>query len=150
MAANVAKLGVVSEIAGVSEAVTAMTVEYAGIRSQFGHVIGSYQSIKHMLADLWRETYQVDCVREESAARIAGNAGSVETEFACAQAKAWSGLFVRRSVESALQIYGGIGFTSEGPLARHYLRALTLANAEGCPRDLLRIIGRRALETARQ
>jgi alkylation response protein AidB-like acyl-CoA dehydrogenase len=149
-AANIAKLGVVSEIAGVAAAVTAMAVEYAGIRSQFGRVIGSYQAIKHMLADLWRETYQVDCVREEMAARLASDADSIETEIACAQAKAWSGLFIRRSVESALQIFGGIGFTAEGPLAKHYLRALTLANAEGSPRDLFRIIGQRALQAARQ
>jgi alkylation response protein AidB-like acyl-CoA dehydrogenase len=103
-----------------------------------------------MLADLWRETYQVDCVREEMAARIANDADSAETQIACAQAKAWSGLFVRRSLESALQIHGGIGFTAEGPLARHYLRALTLVNAEGCPRDLFRNIGQRTLEAARQ
>jgi alkylation response protein AidB-like acyl-CoA dehydrogenase len=150
LVANVARLGVVSEIVGVATAVTSMTVEYAGIRSQFGRAIASYQAIKHMLADLWRETYQADCMREEIAARIASDAYSAETEMACTQAKAWCGLFVRRGVESALQIHGGIGFTAEGPLARHYLRALTLVNAEGCPRDLFRSIGWRTLEAARQ
>jgi alkylation response protein AidB-like acyl-CoA dehydrogenase len=149
-ARNVGKLVVVSEIAGVADAVTAMTVEYAGVRAQFGRAIGSYQSIKHLLADLWREAYQVDCVRLELAARIAGGTDAADIEIACAQGKAWAGPFIRRSVETALQIFGGIGFTAEGPLARHYLRALTLANAEGGSRDLARWIGRRTLEMARQ
>jgi alkylation response protein AidB-like acyl-CoA dehydrogenase len=148
-ARTLARMTVFSEIAGLAEAVTQMTVEYARSRVQFGRPIGSFQAIKHMLADLWRETYQADCIREETARRIADPSSAEEAETSAALAKAWSGPFVLRCVEAALQIHGGYGFTAEGPLSGYYVRALTLLNAEGRPRELARSVGALTLAAAR-
>lgn len=148
-AASAGRLAVVSEICGIADAVTAMSVEYAKTRVQFGRPIGSNQAVKHLLAELWRETYQADCVREETAIRVGSGKAPAEIEAASAQAKTWAGCFIRRSVEAALQIHAGIGFAAEGPLSRHYLRALTLVNAEGTTRDLARFVGNRTLRAAR-
>jgi alkylation response protein AidB-like acyl-CoA dehydrogenase len=148
-ARTLARMTVISEIAGLAETVTQLSVDYARSRVQFGRPIGSFQAIKHMVADLWRETYQADCIREETARRIADPSGAEEAEISTALAKAWSGPFVLRCVEAALQIHGGYGFTAEGPLSRFYLRALTLLNAEGRPQELARSMGALTLAAAR-
>jgi alkylation response protein AidB-like acyl-CoA dehydrogenase len=141
IAAAAGRLAIVSEIAGLAEVVTDMSVQHARSRVQFGRPIGSFQAVKHLLAEMWRETYQADCVREETALRFAGLSDSVELEMLTARATAWAAPFVVRCVEVALQVHGGIGFTAEGSLSPYYLHALTLLNAAGNPRDLARLVG---------
>jgi alkylation response protein AidB-like acyl-CoA dehydrogenase len=143
------RLAVVSEIAGLAEVVTDMSVEHARGRVQFGRPIGSFQAVKHLLADMWRETYQADCVREATAFGFADHKDSIELEMLTARAKAWAGPFVLRCVEVALQVHGGIGFAAEGPLSPYYLHALTLLNAGGAPRDLARRVGTAMTRTSR-
>ncbi|WP_448334135.1 acyl-CoA dehydrogenase family protein, partial [Streptomyces sp. DSM 41534] len=47
-----------SEQLGLAEQCLAMTVDYLKDRRQFGRVLGSYQSLKHRLADLWVDITQ--------------------------------------------------------------------------------------------
>src|SRR5699024_8724943 len=51
-ALDLATLACAAELLGAGESLLAQTVEYAGARQQFGHPIGEYQSLKHMLADV--------------------------------------------------------------------------------------------------
>jgi len=98
-----------------------MAVEYAKVREQFGRKIGSFQAIKHMAAEMvadveparslvWYAAYAFDH-RPREAARAA------------AMAKARLGEVYTATVDRAVQMHGGIGFTWEHDLHLWFKRA---------------------------
>jgi alkylation response protein AidB-like acyl-CoA dehydrogenase len=100
-----------AEMLGAADRVLAMTVEYAKDRVQFGKPIGSFQAVKHMLADCL-----VDVEGMRSTVYFAawcGAAGDRERSLAASMAKAWCSDASRRVMASGLQVHGGIGFTWE-------------------------------------
>jgi alkylation response protein AidB-like acyl-CoA dehydrogenase len=100
-----------AEMLGAADRVLAMTVEYAKDRVQFGKPIGSFQAVKHMLADCL-----VDVEGMRSTVYYAawcGAAGDRERSLAASMAKAWCSDASRRVMASGLQVHGGIGFTWE-------------------------------------
>ena len=99
---------------GVSRRLLDLSVDYARTREQFGVPIGSFQAVKHMLADT---AAAIEAARPTawSAARAFANGhgnSSLAASVAKAQAAGAGGL----SNDHALQIHGGIGFTREHPL----------------------------------
>jgi alkylation response protein AidB-like acyl-CoA dehydrogenase len=108
------RLGAVATAAegiGAASAALAMAVAYSLERKQFGRVIGSFQALQHLLADLY--------VQQESAlasilyAAAAIDEGSADGAQAAAIAKAHGSRASRTVVEGALQVLGGIAFTWE-------------------------------------
>jgi alkylation response protein AidB-like acyl-CoA dehydrogenase len=99
------------ESVGAAEAVFESTVEYAKKRVQFGRTIGSFQAIKHRLANL-----QVELEAMRVAAEYASLALGDALEDA-PQAVATAGAYVDDAFAhlcgEALQLHGGIGFTWE-------------------------------------
>jgi alkylation response protein AidB-like acyl-CoA dehydrogenase len=113
------------EQVGGAQACLDMTVDYAKIRTQFGRKIGSFQAVKHRLADM--------LVAVESARSAAYHAGwaaahaPAELPVAAAMAKAVaSEAFVFCATES-IQLHGGIGFTWEHDAHLYYRRAHSTA-----------------------
>jgi len=96
-------------------------VGYVAERRQFGRPIGSFQAIKHRLADLLVE---VEAARSASAyATWAAAAGSSELPMAASAAMVvCSGTFTRATAE-LVQLHGGMGFTWEHPAHRYLRRA---------------------------
>lgn len=110
-----------SEQLGLAQWCFDTTLAYAKERKQFGRAIGSYQAIKHRLADLWFEVssaaaaarYAADtCAREDQDAAVAA---------ALAQAYC-SGVAVH-AAEECVQLHGGIGMTWEYPAHLYLKRA---------------------------
>ena len=102
-----------AESVGAAQQLLQLSVEYAKTREQFGNPIGSFQAIKHRLADM-----HSDAEYAETAVIWA----SVEAD----QAKRASLYAVDTSIrvaESAIQVHGGMGFTWEMGL-HFYLRAM--------------------------
>ncbi len=100
-----------AEMLGAADRVLAMTVEYAKDRVQFGKPIGSFQAVKHMLADAL-----VDVEGMRSTAYYAAwcaAAGDPDRSLAASMAKAWCSDASRRVMAAGLQVHGGIGFTWE-------------------------------------
>ncbi len=103
-----------AELLGLADRALAMAVAYAKERVQFGKPIGSFQAVKHRLADAlvdvegMRSTayYAAWCVAE----------GDPEASVAASMAKSWCADAARRVLASALQVHGGIGFTWEHEL----------------------------------
>jgi alkylation response protein AidB-like acyl-CoA dehydrogenase len=118
-------LATAAQLVGAAEALLADTVEYAKQRSQFGRVIGSYQAIKHKLAD-------VHIAIELARPLVYGAALSLEPRDVSAAKAAASeaGLLAARS---ALQTHGAIGFTQEHDLSLWLLRVQALRSAWGTP-----------------
>lgn len=119
------------EQVGGTEAALEMARDYSLERYAFGRQIGSYQAIKHKLADIY--------VKKELAksnayfgAMMLNDEGSELPEAAAASRIAGSEGYVFAAQES-LQTHGGIGYTWEANTQFHYRRAKLLALALGAP-----------------
>lgn len=99
---------------GVSRRMLDLTVDHAKTREQFGRSIGSFQAVKHLIADAW--------VATESSrpcawfAATVSATGGAEATAAASVAKASASDAAIRVGDVALQVHGGIGFTWEHPL----------------------------------
>jgi alkylation response protein AidB-like acyl-CoA dehydrogenase len=118
-------LATAAQLVGAAEALRDAAVDYAKQRTQFGRVIGSYQAIKHKLAD-------VHVAIELARPLVYGAALSLEARDVSAAKAAASeaGLLAARS---ALQTHGAIGFTQEHDLSLLLLRVQALRSAWGTP-----------------
>ncbi|MEY8014068.1 acyl-CoA dehydrogenase family protein [Mycobacterium servetii] len=118
-------LATAAQLVGAAEALLQAAVDYAKQRAQFGRVIGSYQAIKHKLAD-------VHIAVELARPLVYGAALSLEPRdvSAAKAAAAEAGLLAARS---ALQTHGAIGFTQEHDLSLWLLRVQALRSAWGDP-----------------
>ena len=110
-----------AEMLGAADRVLAMTVDYAKDRVQFGKPIGSFQAVKHMLADAL-----VDVEGMRSTVYYAAwcaAAGDADRSLAASMAKAWCSDASRRVMGAGLQVHGGIGFTWEHDMHLYVKRA---------------------------
>jgi len=110
-----------AEMLGAADRVLTMTVDYAKDRVQFGKPIGSFQAIKHTLADAL-----VDVEGMRSTVYYAawcGAAGDPERSLAASMAKSWCSDASRRVMGAGLQVHGGIGFTWEHDMHLYVKRA---------------------------
>jgi alkylation response protein AidB-like acyl-CoA dehydrogenase len=97
------------------------TLAYAKQRKQFGRAVGSYQAIKHRLADLWFEVSSATAVARYAADTCARGDEDASTAAALAQAYC-SGIAVH-AAEECVQLHGGIGMTWEYPAHLYLKRA---------------------------
>jgi acyl-CoA dehydrogenase len=108
---------------GGSDHALAATVSYVGQRKQFGRPVGSFQAVKHRLADLLVEVEAARSAAAYATACVAG--GSAELPIAAsAAALVCSGAFQLATAEY-VQLHGGIGFTWEHPAHLYVRRART-------------------------
>ncbi len=104
-------VGTAAELLGTAAHTLAMTVEYAQVRRQFGHPIGSFQSIKHRLADALVDVEAMRSSVYYAAWCLASN--DPEASLAASMAKAWCSDASQRVMAAGMQVHGGIGFTWE-------------------------------------
>jgi alkylation response protein AidB-like acyl-CoA dehydrogenase len=115
---------------GICERTQELATDYAKKREQFGRPIGSFQAIKHILADCY--TRQVIA---RAAAYAAGAtlddpaAGSVAR--AVATAKLIAGDAAMKNARACIQVHGGMGYTWEIPAHYYLKRVWVLENAFG-------------------
>jgi alkylation response protein AidB-like acyl-CoA dehydrogenase len=118
-------LATAAQLVGAAEALLNGAVDYAKQRSQFGRVIGSYQAIKHKLAD-------VHIAIELARPLVYGAALSLESRDVGA-AKAVASEAALLAARASLQTHGAIGFTQEHDLSLWLLRVQALRSAWGTP-----------------
>jgi alkylation response protein AidB-like acyl-CoA dehydrogenase len=121
-------LATAAQLVGAGQAMLDMSVEYAKQRSQFGRAIGTYQAIKHKLADVHIAVELARPLVYGAALSLAD--GSPDTARAAKVASADAALLAARS---ALQTHGAIGFTQEHDLSLWLLRVQALRSAWGDP-----------------
>jgi alkylation response protein AidB-like acyl-CoA dehydrogenase len=120
-----------SEQVGIAQWCLATTVAYLKERRQFGRVVGSFQALKHRLADLYVATESA-----AAAARYAAVTAAVDDPdrtLAGAVAAAFCGDVAVRAAEEAVQLHGGIGMTWEHPAHLYLKRAKADQIALGTP-----------------
>jgi alkylation response protein AidB-like acyl-CoA dehydrogenase len=110
-----------AELVGACDAAFALTSDYVKARVQFGRPIGSFQALKHILADIsfWAE---VSTAAVAAAADAVADARPTASEIVSI-AKAYAGDAGTQLAQQCLQVHGGIGFTWEHDL-HFYLRRL--------------------------
>jgi alkylation response protein AidB-like acyl-CoA dehydrogenase len=121
-------------------------VEYAKARLQFGRPIGSFQAVKHRLADLL-----VDLEHARSAAYHAVWAltdGSDDPALAASIAQATASAAFARVATDTIQVHGGIGFTWEHQAHLYFKRATTDAALLGTPEQHRARVAELVLDTA--
>ncbi|MEU8074316.1 acyl-CoA dehydrogenase family protein [Catellatospora citrea] len=118
-----------SEQLGLAQWCLDTTVEHLKTRYQFGRPVGSFQALKHRLADLWVELVQARAVARHAAASVAQ--GDPDARLAAALAQAHCGPVAVRAAEECVQMHGGIGFTWEHPAHLYLKRAKSAAVAYG-------------------
>jgi alkylation response protein AidB-like acyl-CoA dehydrogenase len=129
-----------AEAAGAAAAVLELARRYAGERRQFGRTIGSFQALRHVLADMY--------VKQDSAwstvlfAAAALDDGAGEAPRTAAIAKAYVSRAAREVAQDALQVFGGIAFTAEHPAHRFLRRILARGQQFGDARHHERALGR--------
>jgi alkylation response protein AidB-like acyl-CoA dehydrogenase len=120
-----------SELLGVAEQCLEMTVAYVKERHQFARPVGSFQAVKHRLADVWVAVTQARAAARYAAACL--STGDPDTPVAVALAKAACGEAAVLAAQECVQLHGGIGFTWEHPAHLLLKRAKTGSVALGTP-----------------
>jgi alkylation response protein AidB-like acyl-CoA dehydrogenase len=110
-----------SEQLGVARWCFDTTLAYAKQRKQFGRFIGSYQAIKHRLADLWFEVGAATAAARYAADTCAR--GDEDAGTAAAIAQAYCSDVAVHAAEECVQLHGGIGMTWEYPAHLYLKRA---------------------------
>ncbi|MFS8200540.1 acyl-CoA dehydrogenase family protein [Streptomyces sp. CWNU-52B] len=107
-----------AEAVGAADRVLERTVAYVKQREQFGRAIGSFQAVKHRLADLY---VQVQAARSAAYYAAWASAEGQERVGGLALAQALEAL--RTTAAEAVQLHGGIGFTWEHEAHLYFKRA---------------------------
>jgi alkylation response protein AidB-like acyl-CoA dehydrogenase len=124
-------LATAAQLVGAAQAMLDTSVEYAKQRSQFGRIIGSYQALKHKLADVHIAVELARPLVYGAALSLAD--GSPDTARDVSAAKAAASDAALLAARSSLQTHGAIGFTSEHDLSLWLLRVQALHSAWGDP-----------------
>jgi alkylation response protein AidB-like acyl-CoA dehydrogenase len=120
-----------SEQLGVAEWCLSTTVEYVKTRYQFGRPVGSFQALKHRLAELWVAVTQARAVARYAAGCLADD--DPDLAVAASLAQAHCAPVAVKAAEECVQMHGGIGFTWEHPAHLYLKRAKSAAIALGTP-----------------
>jgi alkylation response protein AidB-like acyl-CoA dehydrogenase len=104
-----------SEQLGIAEWCLDTTVAYLKERHQFGRPVGSFQALKHRLADVWQHLVL--------ARAVARNAADDPGQVSASLAKSLCSTVAVQAAEEAVQLHGGIGMTWEHPAHLYLKRA---------------------------
>ena len=125
---EVGRISIAALSNSLTRAVLDMALAYARTRVQFGHTISHYQAIQFKLADIATEL-EASRWLTYRAAQLRDAGQPFKKEAAMAKLKA-SRLAVHAASE-AVQVFGGVGYMMDMPVARFYCDAKVLEIGEG-------------------
>ncbi len=130
---------------GAAQRALELAVEYAKERVQFDKPIGTFQAIQHLCADMLR-ALELGRAAGYYACWAADDAAPEESHRAAVMAKAFAGDAYAQLGGSAIQVFGGIGFTWEHDIHLYYKRLLSLSVALGNTSEHLAELARIAID----
>ncbi len=137
--ADTAAILLAAEQIGAAERCLELTVEYAKSRVQFGRPIGSFQALKHRMADLY--------VAIAAARAVVADACDDPTPTNAATARLAASEALGTVAAEGIQLHGGIAITWEHDMHLYFKRAHGSAQLLGSPRELLRRLESEVLQT---
>lgn len=120
---------VAAEAVGGAQDCVESAVEYAKVREQFGRTIGTFQAVKHHLANMLVAAEAATATVWDAAR--AADAGDEEFMLMAACAAVLALPAYMRNAELNIQVHGGIGFTWEHDAHLHLRRAITMRGLLG-------------------
>lgn len=135
---DVACVALSAEQVGAATRALELTVEYTKTREQFGRPIGSFQALKHRMADLY---VLVESARSASYA-AADALGTRDLPTRAAVAKVYCSDALRRVAAEMIQLHGGIAITWEHDAHLYLKRAHGAAQLFGSPDEHVARLGR--------
>ncbi|MDP7706583.1 acyl-CoA dehydrogenase family protein [Mycobacterium sp. TY815] len=127
--ADFAAILLAAEQIGAAERCLDLTVEYAKSRVQFGRPIGSFQALKHRMADLYVVVSAARAVVDE-ACTAPGPTNAATARLAATEA-------LNTVAAEAIQLHGGIAITWEHDMHLYFKRAHGSTQLLASPRELL-------------
>jgi alkylation response protein AidB-like acyl-CoA dehydrogenase len=119
------------ETVGAADRVFEFTLAYATDRIAFGRPIGSYQAIKHRLADMLTT---LECAKATAVAAVeALGAGDPEARHLVSVAKSYVGRVAPTLVQECVQLHGGVGVTWDHDIHLYLRRVAANAALHGTP-----------------
>jgi len=137
--ADSAAILLAAEQIGAAERCLELTVEYAKSRVQFGRPIGSFQALKHRMADLY--------VAVAAARAVVSDACDEPNPTSAAAARLAASEALCTVASEGIQLHGGIAITWEHDMHLYFKRAHGSAQLLGSPRELLRELESEVLKT---
>ena len=128
--ADAAAILLAAEQIGAAAKCLELTVEYTKDRVQFGRPIGSFQALKHRMADLY--------VAVQSARAVVNDAIAEPSATSAALARVAASEAFSKVAAEAVQMHGGIAITWEHDIQLYFKRAHGSAQLLGPPREHLR------------
>jgi hypothetical protein len=123
------------QIVGAVSQMIELAVRHASERVQFGRPVGSFQAVRHRLADSF-------VAREGAIAALDLAWDSGDERLAGMLAKSLAGRAARIAATQCQQVLAGIGFTAEHPFHRYLARTMVLDRVLGSAAELPAEIGR--------
>ncbi|QNE76275.1 acyl-CoA dehydrogenase [Streptomyces finlayi] len=118
---NVLTTGTCALALGLGESVLAMTSAYTGEREQFGFPVATFQAVAVQTADRYIDLRAMEVTLWQAAWRLSTGAdGALPAAGDIAVAKIWASEGVRRVVQTAQHLHGGIGADTDYPLHRFH------------------------------
>jgi alkylation response protein AidB-like acyl-CoA dehydrogenase len=133
------RLSIAASAVAAAEAAIGWTLEYVREREAFGQPIGSFQSSRFTLAELYGEVQVARTFVDSCATAL--NVGELTPEDA-ATAKWWCTDLQGRVVDRCLQLFGGYGYMVEYPIARAWADARVTRIYGGANEIMKEIVGR--------
>ncbi|TDZ89723.1 acyl-CoA dehydrogenase [Mycobacteroides salmoniphilum] len=126
---NFGVLAISAQLIGAGQALLDSAVDYAKQRSQFGRPIGSYQAVKHKLADVHIALELARPLVYGAALSLAEDSPTAARDVSAAKVAANKAAYL--AARSSLQTHGAIGFTAEYDLSLWILKVRALTSAWG-------------------
>jgi alkylation response protein AidB-like acyl-CoA dehydrogenase len=120
-----------AEQLGVAQRCLDLTVAYVKERRQFARPVGSFQAVKHRLADLWTTIALARAASRYAAACLADDDADAPVAVALAKSACCDAAVT--AAQECVQLHGGIGFTWEHPAHLYLKRAKAASLAFGTP-----------------
>jgi alkylation response protein AidB-like acyl-CoA dehydrogenase len=136
------RIGIAALSLGIAEGAYQEALRYAGVRKQFGRVIGSFQGVSFQLADMAMEI--------EAGTHLLYHAAWLKQQGKpfkkeAAMAKLFCSELAMRTTTKAVQIFGGYGYTTEYPVERMMRDAKVCEIGEGTSEIQRIVISRQIL-----
>lgn len=138
--ADTAAILLAAEQIGAAERCLQLTVEYAKDRVQFGRPIGSFQALKHRMADLYVTVAAAKAVVAD-ACDAPGPTNAATARLAATEA-------LNIVAAEGIQLHGGIAITWEHDMQLYFKRAHGSAHLLDSPQQLLKRLESEVLQTS--
>jgi alkylation response protein AidB-like acyl-CoA dehydrogenase len=139
---DAARLNIAMGAVGAAQHALDLSIEYAKTRKQFGRVIGSFQLIQKHIVDM---TVRVEAARALGYRAAYALQSGAPARMACSVAKLYATETAHEVASMALQVHGGLGYSSEYPVERIFRDTRGGMIPEGTTEIQTLIVGREIL-----